>query len=534
MACFANAYRNSLGQCVCINGFYNQGNLCVPQGTCQNSYVWNGTACVCPSGMVVDNFTNSCTSCNAVGRVISNGRCVCSPAYYPTDTTCIACIPFSTYNPTSRTCVCNQNYMLVNGQCLVAVNCPANSYYNTNTLQCVCNVAGQYIIDGTCQACQQFSFWNGTNCVCQTGYILNSGLCIQNCGVNSYWNGFGCICNTGYYIIGGVCQICDPNSYYSNTQFTCICNNGYFGTWNNCTKCDPSCATCSGPTSLQCLTCPSNTIFSNGTCRSTCSAGTYLSSTFQCLPCDSSCTTCSGPANSQCLSCPANAVLINGVCRVNCGAGTYLGNSNQCLPCDSTCATCSGAGSTSCTSCSSGSTLVNGACRPNTPPSNINSKISLRGHVLGSQVIYQGVSMNLMPTAILSGGCTICNNLFTVTVNSKFATITVSQQYLANTQYYFMFSFAFPDASTIPSFEFTIKINPTHANFFTSPDMAQLLTGSFTQSMFNSDSTATAPNTSTPMVGTRVINPTALSTNNSGFDDKIIQEIFGNTGSRNN
>jgi hypothetical protein len=153
----------------------------------------------------------------------------------------------------------------------------------------------------------------------------------------------------------------------------------------------------------------------------------------------------------------------------------------------------------------------------------------LRGHVLGNQIIYQGVSMSLMPTAILSGGCSICNNLFTVTVNSQFATITVSQQYLANTQYWFMLSFAFPDASTIPSFEFTIGINPIHANFFTSQDMAQLLTGSFTQSMFNSASTAST--ISTPIIGT---NPTVLSTNSNGFDDKTIEQIFGNTGARRN
>ena len=93
--------------------------------------------------------------------------------------------------------------------------------------------------------------------------------------------------------------------------------------------------------------------------------------------------------------------------------------------------------------------------------------------------------MNLMPTVILSTGCAICNNLFLITTNSKFSTISYTQQFLNNSQYWFIISFNFPDANSIPTFEFTIRINPIHANFFTLGDMAQLLTGSFSQSMFN-------------------------------------------------
>jgi len=93
--------------------------------------------------------------------------------------------------------------------------------------------------------------------------------------------------------------------------------------------------------------------------------------------------------------------------------------------------------------------------------------------------------MTLMPTAILSTGCTICNNLFLITANSKFSTITFTQQFLSSSQYWFIISFVFPDASSIPTFEYTIRINPIHANFFTLTDMAQLLTGSFNQQMFN-------------------------------------------------
>jgi len=396
-------------QCICPSGFGILNNQCVVCPT--NSFVNQNGNCACSAGLVFDIFTNTCTFCNTIGRAIVNGRCVCSPTFYPTNTTCVACIPFSTYNPTARVCVCNQNFILVNGNCvsISITNCPPNSTFNNIIQQCVCNTQGQFIINGTCQACQQ----------------------------NSAWNGSSCVCNPTFFNINGTCLQCDINSFYSNTLFTCICNNGYFGTFNNCTICHSSCLTCTGATSLQCLTCPTNTNLINGACISTCAAGTYLSSTNQCLPCDVSCASCSGPGNTLCTSCP------------------------------------------------SGSTLQNGMCRNNSIPSNTTSRISLRGYVLGNQLIYQGVSMSLIPTAILSTGCTICNNLFLITVNSRFTTITVTQQFLNNSQYWFIISFNFSDAASIPTFEYTIRINPIHANFFTITDMVQLLTGSFNQQMFN-------------------------------------------------
>ena len=442
-------------QCVCPSGFGILNTQCVVCPT--NSFVDASGNCTCStSGMVFDNFTNICIFCNGIGRAIVNGRCGCSPNFYPTDTACLSCIANSTYNLTNKTCVCNQNYSLVNGNCILSnTTCPPNSTFNNSTQQCICNTQGQYIINGVCQACPQFSSWNGSSC----------------------------ICNATYFNINGTCLQCDANSFYSSTLSTCICNNGFFGTFNNCTRCHPSCLTCNGASSSQCLTCPINTNLISGTCLFACAAGTYQTNTNQCLPCDLSCATCNGPANTQCLTCRSNGILVNGTCRVSCAAGTYLSSNNQCLPCDSSCAACSGPGNAVCTSCFGGFTLINGVCRANTP--NNSSRLSLKGFVLGNQVIYQGVALSLLPTPILSNGCTICNNLFLITVNSKFSTITTTQQFLNTTQYWWMITFNFTDASSIPTFEFTIKINPIHSNFFTSTDMAQLLIGSFSQSMFN-------------------------------------------------
>ena len=246
------------------------------------------------------------------------------------------------------------------------------------------------MINGYCQICTQNSTWNGSACACNPGYVPSNGLCIQNCTGNTFWNGFTCQCNPGYYIITGTCQLCDFNSVYSNTQLTCVCKDGYFGTWN------------------QCSTCPSGSSFTSG------------------------------------------------YCKIVCSAGTYINNLNQCTPCDSSCATCSGPGNNLCSSCGTGFTLTNGYCKANTPVvpvvPGVTSAISLKGYTLGSGKIYQGVALNLMPTAILTAGCSVCDNLFSITVNSQFAAITTSQQFITNTLYWFIIIFDFTGASSVPTF----------------------------------------------------------------------------------
>ena len=301
--------------------------------------------------MVIDSITGSCTYCNTPDRAVTDGKCGCSASYYPTSTGCSPCIPNSAYNVTARTCLCINNYALLNGQCVLNVNCPFMSYYNAALQKCICNYAGQYVIDGYCQQCQQYSVYNGSACVCQTGYYISGGFCIQNCTANQTWNGMLCQCKPGYYIIGGTCMTCHPT-----------------------------------------------------------------------------CATCSGPGTNQCLTCNTGATFNNGFCTATCGAGTYLNNLNQCSACDTTCLTCSGPGNNLCTSCASGRTLSNGYCLISSPiPPGVTSAISLRGYVLGNNKIYQGVAMNLMPTAILSAGCTICNSLLSVSVTSTFASITTTQ-----------------------------------------------------------------------------------------------------------
>ena len=731
LSCFANAYRNTQGNCVCISGYHLQGGQCIPQGSCTGGLVWSGTACVCPSPQITDSITNQCTYCNTIGRTVSNGVCVCSSTYYPTQTTCSPCIANSHYSSSQLSCICDTNYIMSNGQCIVSVTCPLNSNWNQSQQTCVCVATNQYVINGYCQACVINSHYDAASisCVCDTGYAMSGGVCTTSC-VNSTWNGNTCVCWSGYYIISGVCRQCDVNSHYSNTAFTCVCNDGYYGTWSQCSACSSTCLTCSGPNTNQCISCPSNSplngvctvscvnstwngstcicwagynlingacqqcdvnsVYSasaatcicnngyfgtwnqcslcasscvtcsgpgtnqctscstgnpvNGVCPTTCvnatwngsacvcwsgynlingvcqvcdvnsaystSAATCICNTGYygtwnlCSPCDSSCLTCSGPSSNQCNSCKPNATwngstcicwsgfnFINGACQqcdVNsvysasaatciCNNG-YYGTWNQCNLCDSTCLTCSGPATNECTTCASGApisgvcstTCIAGqyvlnnvcvACTPNCilcytgtscaacdtgytsktlgigsaavttcelPSSSATHVLTLRGNVLGNGIIYQGVALNLMPSAILGAGCSICNNLLKIEVNSLFSAITVTQQYITGSVYWFAISFAY-SSSFVPTFQYTIRIDPIHAAFFTSHDLAQVLQGSFSSSSFSTAAAVAVPTSSTTTSSARSSssNPTA----GSSFPSTTILSPFATGGS---
>jgi hypothetical protein len=140
------------------------------------------------------------------------------------------------------------------------------------------------------------------------------------------------------------------------------------------------------------------------------------------------------------------------------------------------------------------------------PLTGVNSVISLKGNVIGNGIVYQGVAMNLMPTAILANNCDICSDLFLVNVVSTYAGVTTYVEYVLNSQYWFVLTFDFTGAAFIPSFQFTVQINPIHANFFNSADMAQKLSG-----VINPTSTSTIFSLPKPSTGGDAL-PSSLST----------------------
>lgn len=363
--CFPNSTPNSLGQCVCNNGFYNQGNQCIPH-SCQGGTVFNGVSCVCPTGLFTDAITGQCTQCNNFGQAVQGNTCVCSTTFYPTTTGCAPCPANSIYNSTQRQCTCLPGFTQSNGQCVSQPTCPSGAQWNALTSACQCLTPGNFIINNACAPCPSNSQWNGTACQCQGGFIPSGNSCISSCPNNSVWNGQTCVCASGTFLIGGSCVTCDPNSTFNSSQATCICNPGYYGNWQKCFSCDSSCATCWGPSNNQC-----------SSCRGTSSLNT------------------------------------NGGCNNGCGAGQFVNPNNVCTACMANCILCFSIDS--CTTCATGFnrslSVVSGnivmACTA--VPVGTTSTLSLRSYVVGNGVVFQGVAMSLMPTGILAGGCSICD-----------------------------------------------------------------------------------------------------------------------------
>ncbi len=377
--CFPNSTPNSLGQCVCNDGFYNQGNQCIPYGNCQNGMIYNGQTCVCPTGQYISSITGSCVPCNRNGETVQGNNCVCLSTFYPTAFGCTPCTPNSVYSALVKQCVCVSGYTLVNNQCVSS--CPSGAQWNAQISACQCTTYGFYIVNNACVSCPANSVWTGSTCQCQNNMIMSGNTCVSQCGAGSTWNGQSCVCINGYYLIGGNCVTCDPNSSYNSSQSTCICNRGFYGNWQKCYNCDSSCATCFGPSNTQCSSCPAN-----------------------------------GNLNAQ------------GGCTVGCGAGQFVNANNVCTACMANCTLCYSAGI--CATCSAGYnqslSVVDGnivmTCNP--VPTGTSSTIKLRSYVAGNGVVYQGVAMSLMPTAILANGCDICNDLLLVNLVSSFPSAT--------------------------------------------------------------------------------------------------------------
>ena len=92
---------------------------------------------------------------------------------------------------------------------------------------------GTVKIEGGPPTCQEHAHWDGTKCVCDTGFHDDgTGKCvpdvIHTCPENAHWDGTKCVCNTGYHDESGVC-VKDP---VGNTLW----DSNIDGKWNNGVK----------------------------------------------------------------------------------------------------------------------------------------------------------------------------------------------------------------------------------------------------------------------------------------------------------
>jgi len=144
-------------------------------------------------------------------------------------------------------------------------------------------------------------------------------------------------------------------------------------------------------------------------------------------------------------------------------SGYFMNSNGGCTPCSANCIVCSN--DQFCTTCATGFNtsleIVNHTtvtvCRSSSAPHRI---LTLKGNVIGNYVVYQGVALSSMPSALLANGCQSCNDLLYVKYNSTYqVTVNIYSEYVANSQYWFVVYFDFTKSGYFPSFNFTISIN---------------------------------------------------------------------------
>lgn len=198
-----------------IDSFYNTLTLQC-QTKCQNNQQFVNGICQCIGGMYqIDGICQSCTypSMFYNGKCINcpvnsnyiNGNCVCSGGYYIINGVCTGCATNEVYN--GYQCICVDGFTRnTANQCVknYIPTCGMNQYWDSKTNTCQCNLGYVWIV-GQCQlinSCDQYSFWNGNQCVCQSGYTYStdSQRCIPQssssiCPLHSSFNGVYCCCD---------------------------------------------------------------------------------------------------------------------------------------------------------------------------------------------------------------------------------------------------------------------------------------------------------------------------------------------------
>ena len=108
-----------------------------------------------------------------------------------------------------------------------------------------------------------------------------------------------------------------------------------------------------------------------------------------------------------------------------------------------------------------------------------------------------------MPTAILSAGCTICNDLLMVQAISSTVQPSISIEFVTNSLYWFLITFDFGPVPFIPDFQFTVRINPRHALYFNPEDMTQMESKVYNQTMLKAPqpSKSILQTASPPLIG---------------------------------
>jgi hypothetical protein len=323
---------------------------------CEDYEYFNTTLNVCvrcplPCRKCAEPDPTVCLACYT-GKYLLAGDCVpchetCANCTGPLATDCDACMP--SLNKTGTTC---------------ESLCLNNSYLNTSAAQC-------YACHKFCKTCSGPSPYNCTTCL--TGYTLETntftvdlpavttGFCKKTCPTNAMLN----------YPYPNECLLCYPTcaTCASPSEHECLtCKAGFFLNSGKCQTCHAFCATCDGPTPFNCTACPATAVLeviqdTTGYCKpNTCLAGQSINfAASTCNTCHPSCATCTGPASTDCYTCPPSKILVvsNMSCVGACPIQNYYNStSKRCLNCDPSCAYCTDPNATNCLQCMAGGSFV--------------------------------------------------------------------------------------------------------------------------------------------------------------------------------
>lgn len=240
--------------------------------------------------------------------------------------------------------------------------------------------------------CFANSYWNGNECVCEVGFVFVNGKCEtpniavsipvivtfpgarkgcntttsvpvvsnQCSGQNEVWNGSACVCSSGFVRVNGVCATSNPTpstpttpttpttpstpttpttpttpsnpgsvscgaNSYDNGLGVCVCNAGFYKSGNDCvqgTPCgvnsvrraDGSCQCLPGFTNYNgvCSQCPPGAFWSSASnrCVFVCGQNSAYSATANACVCLSG----FGLMGGLCQVCPSNYFISNGYC----------------------------------------------------------------------------------------------------------------------------------------------------------------------------------------------------------------------------
>jgi hypothetical protein len=337
----------------CLVGFQLAGGFCLR--TClANQYFTDfglnecrycHISCLsCDGGSEVD-----CLSCRTgfyqVFRSCHKCHPWCLTCQGQTVFSCLTCHPGYTYDPVRMYCELNP---LCSGGLV---------RYATSNICRPCHVY--------CATCDDVTENSCLTCSAAFTYQPATKYCRRNCVSHQYYLPVLNSCPTCYTNclecsgpLSTECLSCYPGSFKradNSCLLNCLANQYYdaLGTMI-CQNCHATCATCSGPTSTNCLTCPVGKVLNfDNSCLSSCPLNTFLSAG-NCFPCALNCPTCTSSATTACLSCSLGYLLNpDGTCQLTCPPTYYFPDAVQrkCLACFHRCLTCSQASKSDCLSC---------------------------------------------------------------------------------------------------------------------------------------------------------------------------------------